>query len=1296
MRGLYVVGRLAYVAARMPNGAAADGSDARRFERLRRLGAGGFGVVYEAIDRRDGARVALKALHRTDPGSLYRLKREFRALGDVAHPNLVRLFELISEDDAWFFTMELVDGVDLLAYVAAQNDPRFQREERTEPTAARADGEASAAAWSDAVTTARDRSDLELPTQDKPSPHPVTQGKPDLARLRATFAQLAEALSALHTAGVLHRDVKPANVLVTGEGRVVVLDFGIAAFRTGALARATETSAFVGTPAYMAPEQALEEPLTPATDWYAFGAMLFQALTGTLPFVGPPMQVLLDKQRLEAPRPSAVVEGVPADLDALCAALMQRVPDARPGAREVLRALGVATSRMSLPAAPLPTLGGSSDALFVGRAPEIAQMCEAFLPTRRGAISAVVVRGESGFGKTALVRYFLNGELRRIASDALVLEGRCYERESIPFKAFDGIIDALSHELRRRRAEEVAAILPTDLDALLRLFPVLLRVGAIAAARPRMRDGDALQQRARGFRALRELFARMCDRGPLVLFIDDMQWGDADSLALLAEISAEPEPPPLLLAMTERGVDGAPSPVVAAMIGAWTAVTSRAPVQEIVLDRLATEHCRALAAAQLGVPATTALVRRIADESAGNAFFLGELIRWALTHADTDESTRGVRLHDVIRDRLREMEPAARAALTAICLVGSPIAVDVALDAADVEGADRGTAMASLRAARFVRTLHSSATTLVEPSHDRIRESVVARLDAPVAAALHMRISQALRAAGNADPELLFVHFDGAGRHEEAAEFAAIAGDRAAKAFAFERAARLYGRALEEPSLDADRRREILRRRADALAHSGQGVAAADAFLRAAEGAETTERLELRRLAAEQLLLAGHLDRGVQELSVILDHFGLALARTPLGAVVGLLFWRTWLALRGLGFEARTASSILPLARTRADAMWAVALGLAVADNIRAAHFQARYVAVALSLGDPWRVCRGMCVEAIFRASQGDDRGVARALAVAAKTAALSPNAASSQLFLDIGAAGAAWFRGDWLAAQQGFERTATACSELPTGTRWEHDSSLLFEMCALATIGDFHALTKTLPGRLREATDRGDLYLATNLRTAEPSLWWLAQDDPDRVATNVATAMREWSKRTTQVQHWYEMQAGASVALYRGDPAAALAQIDATLPRLRRAFLLRVELIRGLGVYLRGVARIGVGVAGHDARSPLRARADARQLRRLGRPWARALAQSMEAGIAAFVGPSSAAARAFDAAAQAFDQTSMRAHAAACRLRAASLRGSAVEEAAAIDALAQLGIVAPERFARVVAPTVRATARSA
>ncbi|HVZ35508.1 MAG TPA: serine/threonine-protein kinase, partial [Polyangiaceae bacterium] len=220
-----------------------------RFTILDRLGSGAMGTVYAAFDPERGANVALKLLTRTDAIGVYRIKREFRSLSRLAHPNLVTLHELFQAHGCWFFSMQLVPGV------------RFD----------------------DWIRGAE-------PSQRE-------------ARLRAMTLQLARAVGAIHDAGKLHCDLKPSNVRVTPEGRVVVLDFGLVSESSLAGEGHSSPIEIAGTPGYMAPEQAAGKPPTTASDWYAVGVMLFEALTGRLPFAGTPSQIIADKQRLDAPDP---------------------------------------------------------------------------------------------------------------------------------------------------------------------------------------------------------------------------------------------------------------------------------------------------------------------------------------------------------------------------------------------------------------------------------------------------------------------------------------------------------------------------------------------------------------------------------------------------------------------------------------------------------------------------------------------------------------------------------------------------------------------------------------------------------------------------------------------------------------------------------------------------------------------------------------------------------------------------------------------------------------------------------
>ncbi|MCP5117720.1 MAG: serine/threonine protein kinase, partial [bacterium] len=228
-----------------------------RFEVRGRLGSGTSGGVYAVYDHKLETTVALKTLFKTDPGAIFQFKKEFRALADVNHPNLVQLYELLSESDRWFFTMELVDGLDFIDFTRSQPGK-------------------------DRYDTGRFYS---LPTLTPP---------PEANRLRNALRQLADGLYALHRAGKLHCDIKPSNIRVTPSGRVVLLDFGLVKDVFPSQIYETMDGGIAGTPAYMSPEQAAGRTMNEASDWYSVGVLLYEALTGRLPFSGGFLKILTD------------------------------------------------------------------------------------------------------------------------------------------------------------------------------------------------------------------------------------------------------------------------------------------------------------------------------------------------------------------------------------------------------------------------------------------------------------------------------------------------------------------------------------------------------------------------------------------------------------------------------------------------------------------------------------------------------------------------------------------------------------------------------------------------------------------------------------------------------------------------------------------------------------------------------------------------------------------------------------------------------------------------------------------
>ena len=310
-----------------------------RYEIVGELGHGGMGVVYRAFDTVQNRVVALKTLRRTDPSTLYRFKQEFRALADVTHPNLVVLHELVSKGQDWYIAMEFVDGVNFLSYVRTTANVLDDTAAAPELAAPEFDqGQLPETEASD--SPAGDNTHGAGTGHVDPSRKERGMSAYQVGRLTEALGQLAEGLIAVHEAGLLHRDIKPSNILITARGRVVLLDFGLAiAMEAPGLHESPEPHV-LGTVAYMSPEQSAGLPVSPAADWYSVGVVLYQALTGRLPFDGRPLDVLADKQRFEPPAPREVAPDTPEDLNTLCVELLRRDPSARPGGRELLRRLG--------------------------------------------------------------------------------------------------------------------------------------------------------------------------------------------------------------------------------------------------------------------------------------------------------------------------------------------------------------------------------------------------------------------------------------------------------------------------------------------------------------------------------------------------------------------------------------------------------------------------------------------------------------------------------------------------------------------------------------------------------------------------------------------------------------------------------------------------------------------------------------------------------------------------------------------------------------------------------------------
>ncbi len=793
-----------------------------RFDVTGTLGEGGFGAVYAATDTRDGREVALKVLRRGSADALLRFKREFRSLADVRHRNLVQLYELLQVGDKWLLSMERVGGVPFDRYVEAHPDG-----------------------------------------------------------LRAALGQLVEGVCALHGVGKLHRDLKPSNVLVEDGGRVVILDFGLVLEQSS-----DGSTVLAGTPAYMSPEQCAQGELGPASDWYAVGVMLYQALSGRLPLEGTMVELLQRKQEQDAPQ--LEMEG---ELASLAMRLLARAPTERPTGEELLALVGGGCEQVPATRSP-----------FVGRRSEI-QWLEQRL--RRRAPQLIVVVGPPGIGKTTLV-----AEALRVTPEVLTFRGRCHPRESVPFKAFDEVVDAIARFLAKTPQPEV--FLPRDAGSLSQVFPVLRDAcGSISAS------GDRGESRRRAFSALRELLARIAERRSVVVAIDDLQWGDRDSATLLVELLHGAGAAPMTVLATLRDDEEGETLAQLRRLGAEGVGI---PTEELRLDVLDVDGARTLAAAHLD---DETAVDRVVRESSGHPQRLEELARYG---GSGDYAA-------FLRGRFEKAPARGREALRLVAVAGFPVPQPWLLSALALDAVDELQPM-------FEERLLRRTPRGVLPHHDRVAEVVLADMSDEARGRASLILAEACPEP-TVWAERVATLFEDAD-DPRAASRLLMAGRQAAAQLAFRRASTLLLRARVQrhrhtSTRERDASLEV--ELASALSLAGSAVDAASAYEQAAnQSLAPEEEARLRSLAANELAMTGRLDSALACWQQALGALELRLPQTnaEAGAELARQTVRRWWPRR-----RRSPSRARARARALYEASWLLQfmrplVGAALAATLRA------------------------------------------------------------------------------------------------------------------------------------------------------------------------------------------------------------------------------------------------------------------------------------------------------------------------------------------------------------------------
>lgn len=1193
-----------------------------RFKVLDVLGRGHSGVVYLVLDRELETTLALKSLETYDAEKLYRLKQEFRILADIRHPNLVELYELISAGEDCAFTMEYVDGLDFLEHV---------RQGSAGPTL--------------------------------------------LQRLLGSTSQLVEGVAAIHDAGRLHRDIKPNNVLVARDsGRLVLLDFGFAVVLQTDDWTARGTTTMAGTLAYMAPELLMGAQPSVASDWYGVGVIIFEALTGRLPFGSG--DALLKRTTSPPPSVARFVSDVPPAVDTLMRRLLDPDPATRAGAAEALELLAqVGFTPTRRPTVMTP---------FVGRSAERAMLRDAYADVEAGRAAVVRVLGPSGIGKSELTRRFLS-EITA-GENVIALTGRCHPQETLPYRAFDGLIDSLSRFLDALPDAAAQALVPRYAGALVQQFPVLARVPAFSAA-PLAEAAEPRETRRRSFGALRELLGRIAESYHLVLWIDDLQWSDDDSAELAAELLRAPDPPPLLLIASCRSEEADHNVALGKLANVCDRPDepSSARMYGLVVDPLDATETRQLMLESGGSEDMESVV----DECRGSPFLIMQLARHLGTvQFETEGRTDGsIGLAAFLDERVQQLPPPAQRLIETVSVAGRPIDRRLAFEAAGLEERARPLAR-NLERERFLRSSLLDSRTTIELYHDKIREAALARLDSGRRAQIHLHLAHAVSRQSAPDPELLYTHFLGAGEDAQAAQWAVRAGERAAGTFAFADAARLFSEALRLASWEPTERAKLLTQTADALVNAGRGADAAPLYLDASQLTAGADAFDLRRRAGEQFLISGMIDRGVEVLRALLPDLGIAY---PQSAASG--FGRTMLGLgrlsvRGLKIaERRTPPS--QLETVAIDTCHSSAKGMAMVDPFLGLYFALTMLLRSQALGDRRRFAIALAGVGATLSPAGGLLG-RWATSMFDRARALTAEVGDPYLkgYLSITSAQHSMVEAKWREMLErcdaGNETLRAECR----GITWELGIGSMAAMRALEELGEIAEMRRRAGQMLDESENTGNLY-GTVTALLMRAVGEMLQGRTTEARNSAQRAVTLWTLSGFHVQHFYALRVEVFCDLLEGRALAAYKKLDSAWPQIRAAGLLRHTLIRMDAYLLRArIALVAAESSSDPARSLDAAEADVRRLHGEKRADATAAAALLRAGIAWQRGHREAAQELAAQSERAFREADMKLFALASGWQRASFSGEPVsldaEDAAYLkaqsisDPRSLFGVLAP------------------
>ncbi|MBN8227557.1 protein kinase [Corallococcus macrosporus] len=756
------------------------------------LGHGGMGIVYLGQHRVTGQRAALKTVRVTGTETLASLRREIQALIRIHHPGIVRILDHGMSGGLPWYAMGLLEGRTFRQVLEEHHSLSF--------------GQSSRAPRVTAGRSVEDSHATSLPSRP----------------LLKVVRQLCAPLAYLHGCGLVHCDLKPGNIFIQPDGSVVLGDFGVAALFGGPFGRESlqAGNAGLGTLLYMAPEQIRADLVDARADLYSLGCILYECVTGFVPFFGSSSRVIRKRHLREPPTPPSQLteERLPVQLEWLILTLLAKQPEDRLGyADDVARALSELGVEAPEPAGLPESRPYLYRPLFTGREDTMRRLRERL--ARNGG--GIFIGGGSGVGKTRLALE-LAREAR--ARELPVVTCECIplglsgpqadtDMKAPPLHPFRPLLAAVADHCRQGGPEETARLLGSQGKVLVAYEPALEDLPGQRELPVPPPPANAAAARARIFAALREVLFAFAEEDPLLIIIDDLQWADEMSLGFLQQLRHEElvERGVLLLGtyrMEERG-------------GVLDEVVSMSGALHLELELLDEQGIRSMVGGMLALHTLPKDFDGLVHQAEGNPFFIAEYLRAAITEgllhrdewgqwrleeqgqprASLDGMGLPLFIAEIIQRRLRDLPPPAQALMEFAAVLGRECDVEVLLSAAPLKQA---LALEALQTLRVRQILERGAGGRLRFLHDKLREISYARIPPERARQLHRRAAEVIeqRHQHARDFDLLFSslanHWSRAGVPDRASDYFRRAADRARATHANGEAITSYRAALAE------------------------------------------------------------------------------------------------------------------------------------------------------------------------------------------------------------------------------------------------------------------------------------------------------------------------------------------------------------------------------------------------------------------------------------------------------------------------------------------------------------------